>query len=216
MGNHYTPNMYAVVSRLAVGLVATSLILLACSVPAAPQQPFAGRNLGGGDGCKATDTEEKKTDKKKAAALVNKKTSAKDEEAEDQGDEAKCDEKPATAKGSGTAAAVTNGIVTPITAAQPLPNISQIPSQQLPGTQPVAQTVTYSGGVSAYLSKACTNCHGGGFFGKSPNLSNYEAAKAGAAASLASMKAGRMPTSGKPADADIKLIESWIQGGMAQ
>ncbi|MBM4252551.1 MAG: hypothetical protein FJ146_11320 [Deltaproteobacteria bacterium] len=215
MGNHSNLSILAFVSRTATTLVTTCLLLLACSVPAAPQQPFAGRNLGGGDACKATETEEKKTDKKKAAALVDKKSSAKDDE-EEEDEEANCDEKPATAKGSGTAAAIANGIVTPITAAQPLPPAGQLPSQQLPGTQPMAQTVTYSGGVSAYLSRACTSCHGGGFFGKSPNLSNYEAAKAGAAASLASMKAGRMPTSGKPADADIKLIESWIQGGMAQ
>jgi hypothetical protein len=214
-----THNLFSVVGGLVAIATMLNLALTACGVPAAPQQPFAGRNLGGSDGeCQVTTDTKKKTTTKKSVSLVDKKaTSSKDDD-----EEISCDDKPKTGNGAGTAPLVNNGIVTP---GQTLPGatpITAVPGNQFgtntttPGTQQLAQAVTYSAGVSAYLSRACTNCHGGGLFGRSPNLSTYDAAKAGATASLNSMKAGRMPTSGKPSDADIKLIESWIQGGMLQ
>ena len=79
-------------------------------------------------------------------------------------------------------------------------------------TVPVA-TVTYTNAISAYLTGACTNCHNGGFFKPGPNLSNYEAAKAGAARSLETMKAGTMPTSARASTAEINAFDLWVKAG---
>ena len=81
------------------------------------------------------------------------------------------------------------------------------------GPTAVVATVTYTNTISAYLSAACTNCHNGGFFKPGPNLSNYEAAKAGAVRSLETMKAGTMPTSSRASAAEINAFDLWVKAG---
>lgn len=94
---------------------------------------------------------------------------------------------------------------TPAPAPAPTPTPTPTPAPS-PGNTP---TVTYQNAISSYLAAYCTNCHGGA----NPKLETYAQAKAGAAASLASMKAGRMPRAQKASAAEIATFEAWIKAG---
>ncbi len=91
----------------------------------------------------------------------------------------------------------------------PTPTPSPTPT---PTPAPMTATVTYQNAIASYLNAQCAGCHGG----RSPQLENYAQAKAGAAASLASMKAGRMPTSRRATAAEIATFEKWVNAGMPE
>ena len=191
----------------AIGLV----LIMGCSVPAAPQQPFAGRNLGSDDECKTTTKTPKKTTSKKSVGLVDKKKT-KDEDEEDDSSSQDCDDKPSTANSTGTTPLVNNGVVTP---GQTTP-VGTLPTAVTPVTPTPAAAPTYATAIKAYLDQACTSCHNGGLFKPGPNLNNYADAVKNAANSLTTMKAGTMPKSNKASDAEIKTFEAWIAGGSLQ
>lgn len=87
------------------------------------------------------------------------------------------------------------------------------------GITPTGQTshllanygVTYEVEMKPVLAR-CTGCHGnaGGV-----SLATYDQAKANGAASLAAVRAKRMPPSGPLAPADIATFEQWAAGGYA-
>ncbi len=78
---------------------------------------------------------------------------------------------------------------------------------------PVGTTPTYSQHVKPILDSRCVSCHGSGFAAAGIELHTYSAASQNAAASLVSIDAGRMPTSGSLSTADVELIRDWINGG---
>lgn len=77
-----------------------------------------------------------------------------------------------------------------------------------PGTTP-----TYTQNVKSILDARCVSCHGSGFAAAGIALHTYSTASQNATATLASVVAGRMPTSGSLSTADIQTIRDWIDGG---
>ena len=93
----------------------------------------------------------------------------------------------------------------------PVPQPAPVPVPQ-PAPVPTVAAITYTNTIKPYFDRACTSCHGF----KRPNLVGYTNAKAGAKASLDSMNAGRMPTSGRASQKDIDNLAAWIRAGMPQ
>lgn len=84
------------------------------------------------------------------------------------------------------------------------------------GTGGSAAGITYEGFVRTWLLQNCTSCHKPG--ATPPDLSTYQAAKAGAQRSLARSTGkdakGIMPPGAQPQPADVlSKLEAWISGG---
>jgi|GEM_PF-1799226 len=120
--------------------------------------------------------------------------------------------------GSGTtgcsADGTPNGGTPKPTQTTPKPGPTPAPGTPAPKPTPTPQpptqlAVTYDNKIAGYLNAYCTNCHGG----SRPKLETFAQAKASAAASLASMKSGRMPIGQRASAADIAAFESWVNAG---
>lgn len=78
---------------------------------------------------------------------------------------------------------------------------------------PADTTPTYTAHVKPILDAACVSCHGSGFAAAGIAVHTYATASQNAAASLTSMQAGTMPTSGPLPAADVETVRRWIEGG---
>ena len=74
--------------------------------------------------------------------------------------------------------------------------------------------ITYTPNIETYLRAKCFSCHGPS--GTSPQISDYETAKASASDSLATILAKTMPKFESNTPAEVKNFEAWVQGGMVK
>lgn len=121
-----------------------------------------------------------------------------------------------TSTGTSTGASTSTGANTSSTT----PTSTSVATSMTTTTTATSVNVTYESFIRGYLTQKCTSCHNQG--GSRPNLSNYNAARAAAEASLRTIdgtpNARIMPPSatGRESVDIISRFQTWIRNGTPQ
>jgi mono/diheme cytochrome c family protein len=96
------------------------------------------------------------------------------------------------------------------------PSAATLPPPPPVEPPPANTTPTYTQHVKSILDRRCASCHGSSFPAAGIALDTYGTASRNASASLASIRAGRMPTSGSLPTTEIETIAAWVAGGLPE